>query len=449
MRRNAVPTYYFMLLGFICLLNFSHAVSANTTAPDYSQLNDEQFETLINIKKSFAEIEQLQQQGALNEQQAQGAKTYILLQQQALMEQPIATPTLQQLVLSCMQDERCREKSLMDRFRGLFSFVNIVWFIASILILYGLLLVLSAYKRAIYRVLRPIGKLFHAFFSVLLPKLAALLRRVPILIYEMLALLSTVLLVFAAKLVTITSQSYLAFIANILVMLVLSTIYRNHEKSINQFYIKHYKLLRHGPRTLLMALLCGFWAFTSIYFQSQLLGFFTIALLLFWLGFNVIITPLVYSFGFDERANIIKGTSGAFILLLIHVGITLSQVQLPYYTYFATGIQYPGAFVFYISLLIASNKWACKYYKFNYILMQVITISAGMAALYIGSIYTLPVLRGIGGTFFALYLIEKQFEIRWGKKRLAWLVLLLGISLYAIAHVVTLYPEYFFMYAAE
>ena len=43
--------------------------------------------------------------------------------------------------------------------------------------------------------------------------------------------------------------------------------------------------------------------------------------------------------------------------------------------------------------------------------MQVITIVAGMAAIGAGSLFDIPQLLGIGGTFFVLYLIEKPFEI--------------------------------------
>ena len=44
--------------------------------------------------------------------------------------------------------------------------------------------------------------------------------------------------------------------------------------------------------------------------------------------------------------------------------------------------------------------------------MQAITIAAGIGAIFIGSVRDIPELLGIGGTFFALYLIEKPFEIR-------------------------------------
>lgn len=451
--KNLLFKSLYYLLLFICMV--STVVAETKPVNVYSQLSDEQFEIIINIKNLFSEIDQYQNKGMLSIEQATGAKAYILLQQQSVMDTPLDHTKLKELATSCMQDEKCRKKTIMDRFSGIFSFIHIMWFIASILILVGLIAVLANYKKPILRTLRPVKLLLRkifsllaSVFSVLLPILARFFRSIPELLYELLALSISIMVVYLAQFTSEPSQPYVAFMGNILAMIVLSIIFRRHRDALKGFYKKYYLVLRHRPNALLMLISCSVWAGSAILYNSQLLGFFSIAWLLSWLGFGFILTPLQYSVGFENRNSIVRGTFGAFLLLVFYISMSLSGIHIPYYANFETGIQYLGTFVFFIGLLISSSKWVCQYYKFNYIITQLVTIISGLSALYIGSLYEMPVLRGIGGTFFAIYLLEKQFEFPWNKKRAAWLLLLLGITLYAIANIVSVYPEYFFMSAA-
>jgi hypothetical protein len=77
--------------------------------------------------------------------------------------------------------------------------------------------------------------------------------------------------------------------------------------------------------------------------------------------------------------------------------------------------------------------------------MQALTIASGVLALYIGNTENIPLLRGIGGTFFVLYLLEKYYELPWDKIDWIWSLLGLAGILYATSLVVRLYPHYFFM----
>lgn len=445
----------FVFSGIIAICGLVLAVTASAESNkelDYSTLNEQQFKSIIDIKNIYSEIDQFHKDGLITEIEAQGAKQYSLLRNQSQMTEPLELDMLQQYVALCMEDERCREHSLMDRFKGFFSFIHIVWFLASVLILVGIVAVTYRHLGFILRVLYPLKKLLRFFtsilsniFSVLIPVLARILKTIPTLLYELFALFVALMVVYLAKFFEVHAQIYIAFIGNVLVMLVLSFIFRRYRVNIATFYKKHHAVLRHRPSSLLMLLASFVWIASTLMYQSQLLGFFTIGLLLFWLGFECIISPLVYSFGFRNRRSIIKGTLGAFLLLSLYISVTISKIQIPNYHYFEVGIQYLGTFVYFIGLLIASNKWACRYYRFNYVLLQAITISSGMLILYLGSVYEMLALRGVGGTFFALYLIEKVFEIPWNQKRAAWLILLLGVALFGIAQVVSLYPEYFFI----
>jgi len=458
--KNIIKFFQLIILAVLFILSSFVFASAEISTNDFSQLSEDQFETLIEIKNSFNEIDLQINTKSLSKAQAEGARIYILNHHRNRMEQPLATEKLRLLALSCMQDERCREKSIKGRFDGVFNFINIMWFIASLLILAGIISVLVSYKKIVLRILakikrlifklwQPVGSALSTIFSVVLPAAVKFFKSISVLFYEFLSLFLTLMVIYLAQFSTDSSQVYIAFIGNGLFMLVNSLLFHRHRKSIREYYTEYMRYLPIKPTTLLMMLNSLVLTASALFYQSQLLGFFIIALLLTWLGFGIVITSLTYSFGFRGRSNIVRGTLGAFVLLATYVLVSIFELRIPNYSIFEPGIKYLGSFVFYTGLLISSSKWVCRHYHFNFWLLQGITITAGIAALYLGSVYELYVLRGIGGTFFALYIIEKQFDFRWRKKRLAWMLLILGLLLFAIAQIVTTYPQYFFMSVNE
>ncbi len=64
--------------------------------------------------------------------------------------------------------------------------------------------------------------------------------------------------------------------------------------------------------------------------------------------------------------------------------------------------------------------------------------------MFIGSIWNIGPLQGIGGTFFFLYIIDKYFEIPAWKKHWAIATLGFGIMLYVSTLIMRAYPTYFF-----
>ncbi len=439
-------SHFKSLLAMLLIMNAVVAWSVEApSSHDYSSLSDEQFETLISIKKSFSSIEQFLERQSLTLEQAEAAKLFVLLEQQKLMAQSLPLKQLRELVHSCEQDERCREKTVMDKFGGIFSFINIVWFLASVLIIVGIIAVLSIYRRFIYKTLKPVFKFTLTLLSFIVPIIARFFKNIPLLAYELLLLSLAALLIYSATFFGEAAQVYVVFIGNVFVVLILSFLTKKYTILYRDNKKIDFRKIRYWSKILLMTVFSVLWAATAIVYQSQLLGFFTIAIILSWLGFGMAISSLEYSFGFKNRKTIFTGTVGALVLLLSYIGIIILQIKVPYYIYFENGIKYLGSFVFYSGLLISSSKWVCRYYKFNYGLLQVASITAGIAALFLGSVFNMAELRGFGGTFFVLYLIEKQFDFVWHKKRIAWLILLLGITLFAIAQVVSIYPEFFFM----
>jgi len=101
-----------------------------------------------------------------------------------------------------------------------------------------------------------------------------------------------------------------------------------------------------------------------------------------------------------------------------------------------------GSFVGFLGLLIASSRWYPK--RFPYAYLQFVTIVAGLAALFVGSLWQIGELQKIGGTFFVLYVLEKLCEIPIEKrKNYAYLGLVVSGLFFGFCMMVRSHPETF------
>jgi hypothetical protein len=108
-----------------------------------------------------------------------------------------------------------------------------------------------------------------------------------------------------------------------------------------------------------------------------------------------------------------------------------------------------GTFGYFVGLLTLASRY--YYYRSSdwfmletkYWAWQILAVVSGIAALYLGNMLDLTYLRGIGGTFFCLYLLEKYYEIPWRGIGWAWSTLGLAGILYGFVIVIQSYPQYF------
>ncbi len=190
------------------------------------------------------------------------------------------------------------------------------------------------------------------------------------------------------------------------------------------------------------------WTLLALLYQSQTLGFIAVAAFMARMGFDIGIGRLCYAIGFTGRNVIVKASLVAFIVLSIFVGLHIAQWQVPYLDVFTTGGMWLGSVVFFSGLLIMSSKWQMP--GAAYWPMQVITIFACIAAVAIGNLWQLGVLRGIGGTIFVCYLLEKPFEIPFAKRQsyaalaLLMSLLVIGAIYWAKQHMALLTPYLLF-----
>jgi hypothetical protein len=194
------------------------------------------------------------------------------------------------------------------------------------------------------------------------------------------------------------------------------------------------------------------WGFVALLYGSHLIGFLAVGAFLSALGFVCGMFPGVVWIGFNEEEVVPRTTIAAGILLALYCLMSITGTTNEHYVIFREGLAFMGAFVYFLGLLIWSSKWfrtpwgpfgRSSGLSLEYWAMQVVTVISGVVALWLGSVYALNFLLGIGGTFFYLYMLEKYYEIPWRGAGWAWSLLGLSGILYLFAIFAKTYPQYF------
>lgn len=191
------------------------------------------------------------------------------------------------------------------------------------------------------------------------------------------------------------------------------------------------------------------WAGVALLYGSHVIGFFAVMALLTALGFIMGMIPGVIYMGFNEDEYIPRTTFAAGLITLFWVLLRITGTTDPRLDVFREGMMVCGTFVYFIGMLIWSSKWCCmdrSYHSVNllkYLTLQIVMVVSGVLAVYLGSVYQIGFLLGIGGTVFYIYLLEKYYEIPWKGAGWAWSTLGLAGILYAFATFAKANPTYF------
>lgn len=188
----------------------------------------------------------------------------------------------------------------------------------------------------------------------------------------------------------------------------------------------------------------------AIYYQSTVLGFFTVLALESLLGFTVVVAPFCIGLGFPSDNVIPRATFASFLILAVSLFAKIGGYDAGPFTVFQPGAFFVGTFVYFLGLLITSSwyyyAWGRSKERMNsFWAMQVLTLLSGGAALYIGSVFGIGALLGVGGTFFVIYLLEKYTELPWNEIGFAWGLLGAGLLLFGFALFAYHHPQYFFL----
>jgi hypothetical protein len=383
-------------------------------AQDVREYTEQEVKQLVYIKYSLLALDSLQAKKVLSEELASQEKNALMGKASRILK---LTDKIK-LTKTLMVIDEAEGKSFFTRVKGFFSFVNVITILSAILLVIA------------------IGGLVQLY-------LLDILKRIPLIGYEILIYLACLGAIYISFGVHHDIRVYVALLGclGFVGALVFTEIVHKIVEKVGENPVKRTLLLN-----LYQLLVLLLWGSLAYIFQSALLGFMSVGILYSMLGFSIFFYPGLIGIGFKDENAIITNIITSFILLVAYITLkTQDLLGISYVLPFSYGVAFISSFAYYVALLISANYYYAGKYNQRYFFMQALTIVSGVLALYIGNTENIPLLRGIGGTFFVIYLLEKYYEIPWDK--IGWMWSLLGLAgiLYATSLVVRLYPHYFFM----
>jgi hypothetical protein len=216
------------------------------------------------------------------------------------------------------------------------------------------------------------------------------------------------------------------------------------------------------------------WAPMAMLFASPFIGFFAVGALLAALGWNDVVLWAINELGARVHARFSQQLEHAalagFVVLALFVSMRVLGGFVPLLAVFTLGTVFLGSVFGFGSLLLLSDRWHYRrsttsverregetddehtarweearrrernVHRKQFWGFQIVSIVAGIGALFFGSVLHISELQKIGGTFFVVYLLVKLAEIPTRSRLMfAWLVvgigaLTVGFCWFALAH---------------
>ncbi|MFC1637800.1 hypothetical protein ACFL2R_00085 [Patescibacteria group bacterium] len=258
----------------------------------------------------------------------------------------------------------------LQKAAGFITWVNIMWVLAAC----------SGVASTGYVMFR-LGKYLRKIFNL-----------VPVEVYELLAYIASGALIVYGDRMPLETGAYVGFTGCLALagaLIASATIHKLKEDEFRFFSI-----------------LFVVWSVVAMSYGSSLIGFISMMALLSAMGFFVGIGYCVYVIGFESKDAVARATLASFSMLTFFAIVRMTATDVPVVNVFENGALWMGSFVGYLGLLILAEIDYFDTTK-EYILMQVVTIIAGLGAIFVGSVFEIAELQRIGGTFFVLYLLEK------------------------------------------
>ena len=294
------------------------------------------------------------------------------------------------------------------------TFVNIIWVFASLII------VLSC---------------VWLFILYIVP----ILKRVPVIVYEVLLYLLVAAFIFGGQ---YANEGVGQFVAMPGVLGLIWLMPWSYARRINKTQLRD-NVDRHRRALVLQnAILTLIWGGTAIYYESVLIGFLTVIALMATIGLSDVMPVLLSAIGFREKDIAPRVMIVALMLLLVFIIGESYEIE-GVYRIFETGVYWIGAYAFFGALEVMASKRYHKENRSRFWRWQIISVLAGVGAIFIGVFWDIGALSEVGGTFLLFYILEKYVEIPNWHKHWAWAGLGLGLLLYGIALFINQYPEFF------
>jgi hypothetical protein len=393
-----------IIIALIFLFSFPLLAQDSETTPEPAY-------SLEKIFYALETIHDLQAREILSANEAEVQRDFYLSQAEiitgeSLTENDIAT--------------RLFDSGLQSWWRFI-TFVNIIWVFASLII------VLSG---------------VWLFKLYILP----LLKLVPMIVYELLLYVLAATFIYGGQFADEAAGQFVAMpgVLGLLWLLPWSYARRiNHKQVVTDTQASD--MDRHRRALVLEnALLTIIWGATAIYYESVLIGFLTVIALMSTIGFSEIMPVLLSMIGFSKKDVAPRILLLSFLLMMVFIVGAAYHIG-GAYRIFETGVYWIGAYAFFGTLEVMASRRYHGTDRGRFWRWQVISVFAGVSAIFVGVFWDISALTEVGGTFSLFYILEKYIEIPNWHKHWAWAGLGLGVLLYGIALIINQYPEFFLL----
>lgn len=300
------------------------------------------------------------------------------------------------------------------------SFVNIIWVFASIIIVLSLALL---------------------FVRYVLP----LLKMIPIIVYEIILYLACAGFIVGGLYVSQDVAQFVALPGILGLALTLTFSFGRRLKNKQEKILKGTRIkYEHVKNAILLEnlILLLVWGITAIVYESQVIGFLTIAVLVSTVMATRAVPAVLSGIGFENESLSRELLVVSFLLLFTYIVMEIGDV-IGIYQVFEVGVHWLGAYGYFAGLEWMASRWRKKQSRTSYIFWQFFATISGILAIFVGQFFDVPALTEVGGTFLLLYILSKYFEIPKWKQYWLWASLGLGVLLYVTALMINEYPEFF------
>ncbi|MDQ7027282.1 MAG: hypothetical protein Q9P01_01835 [Anaerolineae bacterium] len=398
-----------------------------------AQSNESPYE-LEDIYYYLQAVSDMESRGVLSSQDAATQRGFYLAEAQVISGQSL---TEAQVADSIFSDDG-------QSWLRFLNFVNLIWVFASLIIVLSSVWIFAKY-----------------IFPVL--------KRIPIIVYEILLYMACAAFIFGGLSLEINIRQFVALPSVLGLIFLLPFSYARHfaqqpfkttevvidetgqkvvtdaqeaERKARQQQTLHRIRRDFMLQSIILTLI---WGAIAIAYESVLIGFMTVIVLMAALVLSPFVPFIVKRIGFmpyDIGASVLVVS---FVLVMIFLVGEVLTIRGIYADIFQPGVFWIGTDAYFAALAVLAAR---RYHRGNrgrFIRWQIVSIISGLTAIFIGSYWNIPVIQEIAGTYFLIYILEKYIEMQNWRKHWAWASLGLGLILYLAALLMNMYPQFFLL----
>ncbi|MEL6309153.1 MAG: hypothetical protein AAFQ52_13505 [Chloroflexota bacterium] len=412
-----------LLTVLLILLTGCDVLDASPIMGEDTQSSPDSVYTLTDIYYARQTVQDLQALNVISEAIATEQIAFYTAQTVLITGEALSQTQIEDRIFS----------SPFSRWQRVLTFVNLLWFAGSIIIVLAL------------------GWLFAIYVY-------PILKKIPIWFYELLAYF------VCAGLIVIGRTNFSPDVGQFVAMPAVLSLIGLLPFTYRQHFVTSSKIRPADPNDpnakeittvdsererlelqILNAILTFIWGTIAIWYDSQIIGVFAVGACITFLGISGAFDILFDAFNLKRKDGSLRVLLVTGLMTLVYItGEILDWSGA--YRVFETGVYWVGTYIFFVALGAKSSRWYLRKEDSGaYLRWQIITVVISLTLVFVGIVWELDAVQETSGTFLAIYLFGKYIELLNWKRYWAWGLLGLGILLYSLGLLVNQYPEFFLL----